>query len=442
MTNHTPGQKANTYTRRDFLRTSTVAAAGAMATQAVPGVAAYANGSDRLKIGLVGCGTRGTTDAANCVRGRPGVELHALGDLFEERRGRDRRMGMNDGYQWLKSQVGDKMNVPPERRFVGWDAYKKVLETDIDLVLFVTPPHFRPQMVRAGIEAGKHVFMEKPVAVDPVGVRSIIESADMAEKKGVALMGGTQWRHRGDYKGVMQRIHDGAIGKPLAGQAHYDVAHAWGNKRLSGMSDMEWQIRNWYYFTWLSGDHLVEQSIHKVDILNWALGGPPKTALAMGGRIARTGDFYGDIYDHFAVDYDYGDGVHGLNVCRQIEGASFRMGEHIVGSKGQAVSTGRYGLKLVGENAWEYPGDLQDPSVTEHQNLIDSIRDGSPINDGKRVAESTLTAIMGRMSAYTGQQISWNWIRNASELELGPDKYEFGPAPTPEIAIPGQTELI
>jgi len=441
MQNRSSEATGNDLSRRSFLKGSVAVTTAGLAAQVAAVRGAYANGSDRLRVGLVGCGTRGVVDAANCVNAMSGVELYALGDLFEKRRGRDRMMGLAEGHEWLNNRVSDRMNVPPERRFVGWEAYQRVLETDIDLVLLVTPPHFRPMMARAAVEAGKHVFMEKPVAVDPVGARSIIETAKMAREKGLAFMGGTQWRHRADYQGVMQRIHDGAIGDVVAAQAYYNVAHQWGNERLEGMSEMEWQLRNWYYFTWLSGDHLVEQSIHKVDILNWAFGGPPTKALALGGRIARTGEFYGDVYDHFAVEYEYPSGARALNMCRQIEGASYRMGEHIVGTKGQAVSTGRYGLKLVGATSWEHPGKLRDPSVTEHEDLLKSIRDGEPINDGERVAESTLTAILGRMSAYTGQEISWDWIYNASEQQLGPDKYEFGPATEAKVAIPGQTKL-
>jgi predicted dehydrogenase len=428
-------------TRRDFLKGS-----AALSTAALTGTAAvrgaFAGETDKLRVGLVGTGNRGCIDAENCVKAQPGVELYALGDLFEEQRGRDRIMSLTSGAERLKNRLGDKFNVPKERRFTGFDAYKRVLETDVDLVLFVTPPHFRPQHIRAAVEAGKHVFMEKPVAVDPVGVRHVIESAKMAEEKGLAVMGGTQMRHAPDYIGVMDRIHRGDIGEVVAGSAYYNTGSLWLNERFDDMSEMEWQIRNWYYFNWLSGDFIVEQAIHKIDILNWAFGGPPTKCMGFGGREVRTGEEYGNIFDQFAIEYEYENGARVLNTCRQIPNSTRRMGEQIVGTKGKAISTGGFGLKLVGENPWEHEGDNEDPSVLEHRNLIESVRNNEPFHDGQRVAESTLTAIMGRMSAYTGREISWDWIYNSSELELGPNSYEWGPYEPEPVAAPGQTELI
>jgi predicted dehydrogenase len=437
-----PTNTQNELDRRDFLKSATALGASALtASHVMP--SAYAGETDKLRIGLIGCGSRGTLDARNCLNAAPGVELHAMGDLFAKRRGRDRQMGMDEGYAWLKEQVGEKMNVPKERRFVGWDAYKKVLETDVDLVLLTTPPHFRPMQFRAAIEAGKHVFIEKPVAVDPVGVRSVIETSKLADQKGLGVLAGTQMRHRADYQAVMERIHNGWIGDLVAGQAYYNTGGlGWQNQRYSDMSDIEWQLRNWLYFDWASGDFIVEQSVHKIDILNWAFGGPPKRAYGTGGRHVRTGEINGNIYDHFTVEFDYGNNVHAVNQCRHWANASHRMGEFIIGTKGKAVPTGSYGLKLIGEHPWQLAGSYTDPSVQEHTDFIKSIRAGSPINEGQRIAESTLTGIMGRMSAYTGKAISWDWIRHKSQLQLGPDSYGFGSFTPREVAMPGQRQLV
>ena len=430
-----------TFTRRDFLKSSAAVSAAALATK-VSGSGAYAAGSDKIRVGLIGCGGRGSRDTVNCVNSTDGVELYAMGDLFRTNKGIGKRRCLEPTYEYFKKSISDKMNVPESRRFVGWDAYKKVLETDCNVVILTTPPHFRPMMYRAAIEAGKNVFMEKPVAVDPWGCRHVIETSKMADEKGLAVVAGTQMRHRPDYIGVMKRIHDGDIGELLAAQAYYNVGGLWQAERQPDMSDVEWQIRNWYYFNWLSGDHIVEQDVHKIDILNWAFGGPPKKALAMGGRQVRTGEKYGNIYDHFTVEYVYENGASAMNMCRQIPGSSHRLGEQFVGTKGKAVSTGAYGLKIVGENPWEHKGDMRSPSVQEHDDMITSIRKGEPLNDGVRVANSTLTAIMGRMSAYTGMELSWNWIRNESKLKLGPDTYEFGDFKPRPVAMPGQTELV
>jgi predicted dehydrogenase len=425
--------------RRDFMKTGAALGTVALVSQ-MPTPGAHAAGTDKLRIGLIGCGGRGTRDAANCLNAAPGVELHAMGDLFERGRGRRRRQGVEESYAALKSH-GDKVNAPNSRRFVGWDAYKRVLETDVDLVLLTTPPHFRPMQYRAAIEAGKHVFMEKPVAVDPVGARSVIETSTLAEEKNLGVLAGTQMRHRADYIEAMQRIHDGQIGEVLAAQAYYNTGELWTAERFDDQSDIEWQIRNWLYFTWLSGDFICEQDVHKIDILNWGLGGPPQRALGMGGRQRRTGEEHGNIYDHFTVQFDYGNGVNALNMCRQMNGTAHRGGEYFVGTKGRAVPTGFYGLKIMGDKPWQHQGGIPNPSVQEFRDLIQSLRKGEPINEGKRVAESSLTAIMGRMSAYTGRALSWQWLLNESSLSLGPDDYAFSAFKPAPVAVPGQTPL-
>ncbi len=427
-------EKLGDLSRRTFLKGSAAASAAALASQA-GGRNAYAGGTDRIRVGFIGCGGRGTIDARNCVRSAPGVEIYAMGDLFQDR--------LNSSRNRLEKDLGkDGMNVTDDRCFVGFDAYKKVLDCDVDMVILTTPPHFRPQQFRAAVEAGKHVFMEKPVAVDPVGVRSVIKSAEIAEDKGLGVLAGTQMRHKFDYVNVMKRVHDGAIGDIMAAQSYYLTGTLWVRKKKPEWSEMEWMVRNWLYFQWLSGDHIVEQDVHKIDILNWAFGGPPKKAMAMGGREVRKGPEHGNIYDHFSVEYVYPNGARALNMCRQMKGATHRLGEYIEGTKGRVVPTGGYAVKIEGENAYEYKGKMTDPSVQEHKDHIESIRKGDPLNDGRRVAESTLTAIMGRMSAYTGKELSWDWILNQSKLRLGPDKYEFGDVAIRPVPTPGQEKLV
>lgn len=425
--------------RRDFVKSATALSAGALAAGAGP--LAYAGGSDTIRIGLIGCGGRGTLDARNCIEAAPGIQLYAMGDLFRKRRGRSRRMGVEDAYSWLKPRVRDHMNVPEERRFVGWNAYKKVLQTDVDLVLLTTPGHFRPQQFEAAVEAGKHVFIEKPIAVDPPGVRRVIKTARKAREKGLSVVAGTQRRHHLGKRAVMEKIHQGALGELLAAQCYTCYGSwmptSWTNERLEGMSDLEWQIRNQYYFTWMSGDQIVEQHVHMLDLINWAFGGPPERCLGTGGRQVRTAEKYGNVFDHFAVEYEYPNGARLTAICRQMDGSSDRHGVNIIGTKGTSDSN-----VIRGENPYRYEGEVPDPDVQEHVQMIRGIRQGEPLHEGVRVAKSTLTAIMGRMSAYTGHELSWKWAKNESKLDLGPDEYEFGPYEANPVAMPGKTELV
>ncbi len=419
-------------TRRRFVKRTTAAAAGLSVGLMASGNFAYAAGSDTLRIGLIGCGNRGTGAANDCVRSAPGIELVAMGDLFEDRLDQSRKILEEE----LSKEGGTAYRVDDDHAFVGFDAYKRVIESDVDVVLLATPPAFRPQHLRAAIEAGKHVFMEKPVAVDPAGVRSVIESARLAEQKGLAIVAGTQRRHDPAYREAMRRIHDGAIGEVVAGQVYWNQGGLWKYDRKPGMSDAEWQIRNWLYFTWLSGDHIVEQHIHNIDVANWALRAHPVRALAVGGRQVRTDPAYGHIFDHFAVEFEYPNGARILSMCRQQDGTPRRIGEHLIGTKG--TSDGH--RRIRGESEWTYEGENVNPYVQEHANLIASIRAGEPLNEGRRVAESTLSAILGREAAYTGQELTWDEVMNA-ELSLVPSALEMGSMPFPPVAAPGITTL-
>ena len=420
--------------RRDFIKTS--AALGA-ATLASGTGRMFAAGSDKIRIGLIGCGGRGTHDATKCLNSSENVELVAMGDLFKDRLDRCRRT--------LKSNLPDSVQVTEEMCFVGWDAYKKVLACeDVDMVILTQPPHFRPQHLKAAIEAGKHVFMEKPVAVDPVGVRSVIESSELADKKGLTIVAGTQMRRISHLVEGIKSIHDGAIGELVGGQCVRlgGGMLTWGQKeRQPGWSDMEWHLRRWLFLTWLSGDFIVEMHVHNLDVMNWALDAHPVQCVAMGGRQVRTGPEYGNCYDHFAIEYEYPNGVRIEYMGSQIDGCTNRNDQRIVGTKGRAYTDfGR--VVIEGPGKVEYAWDNIDPCIKQHADQIAAIREGKRLNEGKRIAESSLTSIMGRMSAYTGRALKWDWAMNASKLDLSPAKYEFGDLPMRPVAIPGKTQLI
>jgi predicted dehydrogenase len=422
--------------RRDFIKTS--AALGA-ATLTSPAGRMFAAGSDKVRIAVIGCGGRGTYDTTNCLNCAENVELVAMGDLFADRLERCRRQ--------LTEKLGEKVKVTNDTCFTGWDAYEKVLACDdVDMVILTEVPHFRPQHLRAAIEAGKHVFMEKPVAVDPVGVRSVIESSKLADEKGLTIVGGTQSRRMAHLIEGMKRIHNGDIGEIVGGQC---VRLGGGmldwseqtKQRKPEWSDMEWQIRRWLFMTWLSGDFIVEMHIHNLDRMNWAMGAHPVQCIGLGGRQARTDPEYGNCYDHFAVEYEYPGGVRIEYMGSQIDKATYRQDNRIIGTKGKAF-TDSGNLIIEGEKPFKYDGPSWIPTLKQHADQIAAIRSGEHLNEGKRVAESTMTCIMGRMSAYTGRALKWDWAMKASKLDLSPPKYKFGDLPMRPVAIPGKTQLI
>jgi len=426
-------------TRRDFIKTSATLSMAALA----PGASQlFAATSDRIRVGLIGCGGRGTGAAIDCVTSSEGVEIVALGDLFKNR--------LESSLKRLKEKLNNnQLKVKKKTSFVGFDAYKDVIASDIDLVILATPPHFRPEHLKAAVDAGKHVFTEKPVAVDPVGIRSIIVSSELAKKKNLAIVAGTQRRHQAHYLDIMKRIHDGAIGEIKGGFCYWNqealwierAKNNWMNKEKNGWTDMEWQCRNWLFLDWLSGDHIVEQHVHNLDIMNWAIGAHPIQAMGMGGRAVRTGPEYGNIFDHFAVEYEYPNGVRITSMCRQTAGCSVRISEYVVGTKGASYTDSSNGF-IEGNNPYKPDKPSPNPYVQEHADLIASIREGNPLNEGRTVAESTLTAILGRMSAYTGREIKWDWVMKESKLDLSPPDYSFGDLPMNSVPIPGKTSLV
>jgi predicted dehydrogenase len=427
--------KAGTPSRREFIKTSTAAVVGgtiASSLSSIPG--AYAAGSDEIRVGVIGCGGRGTGAVDNVLSSAEGVRLVAMGDLFKDR--------LTSSLENL-AKHGAKLAVPADQQFVGWDAFKKVVAvSDVNYVILATPPAFRPMHLRAAIEAGKNVFTEKPVAVDPAGIKSVYELADLAKSKGLGVVAGTQRRHQAAYIEAMKRVHDGAIGDVVALRAYWNQGGLWTKPRQPEWTDMEWQLRNWLYFTWLSGDHIVEQHVHNLDVANWVMGDKiPVRVVGVGGRQARTGPEYGHIYDHFGLDYEYDNGVHLMSMCRQQPGTPGLVAEFAAGSKGRCDTQDGVRYEISGPNAWKWSAQPTEPYVQEHTDLIASIRGGTPLNELRRVAESTLTAIAGREAAYTGKVVVLEQFL-ASPFSLMPPKLEFGPIPVPPVAIPGQGQTM
>jgi predicted dehydrogenase len=435
--------KKNQQTRRKFIKTSV---AGSTAAILLPSGMLYGRSPDKIKVGLIGCGGRGTrAGIIDCAESTPGVELVAIGDVFEDH--------VKSAPEIIKANlqkrglpVKDIYKVTPETTFAGFDAYKHVIACDVDMIILTTPPFFRPEHLRAAVEAGKHVFMEKPIAVDPVGVRSVIESSDLAKEKGLAVVSGTQLRRISANRETIQRVHNGDLGDLTGGQ----VVRAGGamrdwrkeeENRKPEWSDMEYHIRRWLFWTWQSGDFITEMHVHNLDIMNWILQSHPVQCMGVGGRQVRTESKYGDCYDHFAVEYEYPNDVRIEYIGTQIDGFTYRSDQRVSGTKGSVYLYGGNGI-IKGDKPWKFEGENPNPSVLQYAEMIDSIRNGKPLNEGRQIAESTMTAILGRMSAYTGRALKWDWAMNASKLDLTPGKMEFGDLPDMPVPMPGITELI
>lgn len=418
-------------TRRDFLKTTTTAAlASAMAPAAGAFAGQRASGSDAIRIGVIGCGGRGTGAVEDAINSSPGVTLVAMGDVFPDRLASSRTR--------LIEKFGKAIEVTPDRSFTGLDAYQKVIASDANYIILATPPGFRPAHLAAAVSAGKNIFTEKPVAVDGPGIRAVLEVYETARAKGLGIATGTQRRHQTGYIETMKRLHDGAIGDIVSARCYWNQGFLWKKDREPAWSDAEWQLRNWLYFTWLSGDHIVEQHVHNIDAVNWAMQAHPVRANGMGGRQVRTGPDYGHIFDHFAIDYEYANGATLASQCRQIEGCDKSVSEALIGTRGSS-QVDKY--TIAGPRPWKFEAQDNRPYVQEHTDFIASLRAGQPYNELKTTAESTLTAIMGRMSAYTGKVVTWEQALNSKE-QLMPAGLTLGPLPTPPVPVPGQTPLL
>ncbi len=422
---------ANT-NRRSFLMHTT-----AMATAATAALdlskSAYAGGGDSLKIGLVGCGGRGTGAAEQALKASSGNTLYAMADAFA-----NRLEGSLDTLQQTPD-LPSKIDVPADRRYIGFDAYKNVID-QVDVVLLATPPGFRPLHVAYAVEKGKHLFVEKPVATDSPGVRSFLASVEEAKKKNLVMVSGLCWRYYHPRREAMQRVKDGAIGEIKAIETTYNSQGVWDPPvtRSDVGSDMEMQMRNWYYYDWLCGDHIVEQAVHGLDTMGWAMGDkPPIRCWGSGGRQVRTEPKYGNIFDHFGIVYEYPNDVRGYHQCRHWKGSANQVKDYILGTKGVCDV---FAPSINGENKWRHRGAKNDMYQTEHDELFAALRAGNAINNGEYAAKSTLLAIMGRMAAYTGEAVTWEMAMNSKE-NLAPERYEWGSAPSREIPRPGFTKF-
>ncbi|OJV21362.1 MAG: dehydrogenase [Dyadobacter sp. 50-39] len=443
--------------RRNFLKASGLIAGGAILSP----IAGYGYNSavgDTIKVALIGCGGRGTGAAAQALSTVQNVQIVAMADAFKDR--------LDDAYKNLtakkyKDAAGKpvdtklKVDVPEDRKFVGFDAFKKAIALkDVDVVILATPPGFRPSHFEEAVKNNKHIFMEKPVATDAPGIRKVLELAEEAKKKKLNVVVGLQRHYQANYREAIKRIHDGAIGDIVGGQVYWVGSSPWMKERQANQTEMEYQMRNWYYFNWLCGDHISEQHVHNIDVANWVKKGYPVTIQGTGGRQVRTGKAYGEIYDHHTLDLVYADGTVISSQCRQFEGTWNRVDEAFVGTKGRIDSFDDKKTILK-----DYKGGViyhhdnsnyRNPYQVEHDELFAAIAKGEyKFADAENGAKSTMTSIMGRMATYSGKMIKWDEALN-SDINLFPDKLAWdaspkvlpGPDGLYPVAIPGKTQVI
>jgi len=433
-------------TRRDFIETlGVIGAAGAVGAVAAscsarqeaiypdyvyPPLLEQAPDGPVLRAGLIGCGGRGTGAVQQFLNAGPNLEVIALADYFQDR--------VDNCRNRLREEKD--LEIPDENCFTGFDAYLRLLETDVDVVLMATPPYFRPAHFEACVEARKHVFMEKPVAVDPVGCRSVMASSRQADALGLTVITGTQRRHEATYLDTFRKVADGAIGKVVGANVYWNGQVPWWRDRRPGWTDVEYMLRDWVNWTWLSGDHIVEQHVHNLDVANWFLGDiHPESAVGFGGRWRRP---TGDQYDHFSIDFVYPGEIHVHSMCRQIAGCANNVSEFVRGAEGYTNCQNEI-FAPDGTEIWSYPYPLDEegepiaplPYDQEHIDLVTAIRTNQPVNEAERTAVSTLTAIMGRISCYTGQEVTWDEMME-SGLQLGPENLALGPSDLIRAVVP------
>lgn len=424
--------------RRRFLQSSGAAVIGSTMISAGMAHRSEAGVADVLKVGLIGCGGRGTGAAAQALNADPNVILTSMGDAFTDR--------LEESYAALMEEVPAKMKVSKANKFVGFDAYRKVIDSGVDVVLLATPPAFRPHHLMAAIDAGKHVFCEKPVAVDAPGIRKVLEAARKAKDKKLSLVSGFTFRFDNSKRALFERVLRGDIGQVVSVSSTRNGGELWYNPRQPSWTDMEYQMRNWYYQNWLSGDYLVEMIVHSVDLMMWAMDDKvPLRATGTGGRQARVDSKFGNIYDHFAIEFEFANGVRGFSFSRQQPGCSNRNSIEIMGTLGNAyVNMGESAHQVTGKNKWVYQGEKNNPYQTQHDELFASIRNSKPVNDGEFMANSTMVAILGRMVAYSGETLSWSDAINSNQV-LGPTHEEYSwdfKYTPPDIAVPGITKVL
>lgn len=423
--------------RRDFLKTG--GALGGVLLAQFPGIISAQTVTKTIRVGLVGCGGRGTGAASQALHADDNAVLTAVADI--DRSHIDRALGTLGKIH----AIGSRVKVEKTNQFLGLDAYQKLIDSGVDVVLLATPPGFRPSMFAASIAAGKHVFCEKPVSTDVPGARSVLKNCEIAKQKNLSVMSGFAWRRSNMLQETFRRVHDGAIGKLITYYATYYTNPVKpmppANTRPSGMSDVEWQIRNWYNFVWLCGDSIVEQAVHNVDKILWAMNDQtPVSCVATGGRSVPAEG--GNIYDHFAANYIFADGTRAFLDNRQMEGCFNDNSDYLLGSEG-TCTVGRGTMPHIdGKNTWRWTGRAYDRYQREHDVLFAAIRNNQPVNDGTWMTNSTLAALMGRMAAYTGQQLMWEQVLNSQE-SLFPEHLEWsGSLEVRPRAIPGVTKFV
>ena len=432
-------REIETVSRRNFLKTTgRVTAVSALAGMMMSPV--HAAGSDTIKIALIGCGGRGTGAAANAMSTKANVKLVAMADAFKD--------SLDGSLNALQKQFKDRIDVPEERKFTGMDGYQKAIESGADVVLLCTPPGFRPAQFEAAVKAGKHVFMEKPVATDAPGLRRIMAANEEAKKKKLAVAVGHHLRHEAKHRETVQRIHDGAIGELSYLRAQWGSGGVWVRPRQPDQTEMQYQVRNWYYFTWLSGDQLVEQHVHDLDVCNWMAQAHPIEARGFGGRQVRIGKEFGEIFDHTAVEFTYASGLKMFSFSHHIPGAWDAFADYAHGTKGRAELQG-YGnnvLLAAGKEPVRW-NRSPDGHQVEMDDLMAAIQAGQPYNEADWGASSTMTAILGRMAAYSGKVVAWDEAVN-SQLDLAPKNLAWnaetpvkpGPDGLYACATPGVTK--
>ena len=431
-------EKSGKNNRRDFLKSTGAIILGGTVLPLGFSTPASAARDNVLKVGLIGCGGRGTGAAVQALKADPDAVLTCMADVFQDH--------LDNSHMAISKANAGQIKVDKENQFVGFDAYQKVLDSDVDVVILTTPPAFRPGHFKAAIEAGKHVFCEKPVAVDAAGVRSVLESARTAKEKGLAVVSGFTFRYDFPKRALFEKINEGQIGEILTVNTVRNGGGLWSKPRQPEWKNMEYQLRNWLYYDYLSGDYLVEMMCHSLDMMSWALGDQlPISATGTGGRQARVEEVYGNVWDHFAIEYDFANGAKGFHFSRQQQGCSNTNKVEVAGKEGYGVVDIGKGIhEIYGANAWKYEGETNNPYETQHEELFSSIRAGKPLNEGELMANSTMLAVLGRMVGYSGQTLTWADALK-SEKVLGPSLEEYSWdldwALNP-VAVPGVTKVI
>jgi predicted dehydrogenase len=428
----------DTKTRRSFLKETGIVIAGSALAYHTGLSASLTNPKkDILKIGLIGCGGRGTGAAANAIAADPNVVLTTMGDIFEDR--------LEESLTNLIELNPKQVKVDKQNKFIGFDAYSKVIASGVDVVLLATPPAFRPLHLTAAIDANKHVFCEKPMAVDAPGVRKVLLAANKAKEKNLSLVSGFCFRYDTPNRAAFGKVLAGDVGQIRAVSTFRNGGELWYKPRQPEWTQMTYQLRNWYYHNWLSGDFIVEQAVHSIDMMSWIMGDKmPLKATGTGGRQKRIDPKYGNIYDHFAIEFEYENNVKGYHFTRQQAGTPGRNSVEVLGTDGNAIMNIGRDYTITGKNSWKYDGPKNNMYETEHEELFASIRNGKPKNDGEWMAHSTMLAIWARMAGYTGQTITWDQAFNSTET-LGPKLEDYHwdlKWEDPEIARPGITKFV